>query len=78
MQDAGSGAQGVEAVPARKGWSRLGSALARGRDGNAPDRIFRLVTSLFAALAILALGAMAWVMFKAAVPVRLPLRHWSM
>lgn len=47
---------------------RLGRAFVLGREVNGPDRVFRMITALFATGAILALGAMAWVMFRDSLP----------
>jgi len=54
------------AIPAWMG--RLGRAIVHGREGNGPDRVFRMTTALFAATAILTLGAMAWVMTRESLP----------
>ncbi len=57
-----------ETEPSPSRLARLWRAILHGNEVNGPDRVFRGITALFAVLAVLALGAMAWVMFREAVP----------
>jgi len=57
-----------ETDPTHPWMVRLWRAFINGREVNGPDRIFRIVTALFAATAIVTLGAMAWIMFKESIP----------
>ena len=58
----------LDTEPTQSWVVRLGRAFILGREVNGPDRIFRMITALFAVAAVLALGAMAWVMFKESFP----------
>jgi len=61
-----AGTPEVENAPS---WvANLWRAFVHGREVNGPDRIFRIITAVFAAAAIATLLAMAWVMFKESVP----------
>lgn len=53
---------------------RLWQAFVNGNEVNGPDRVFRVITAVFAASAILALAAMAWVMFRESIP---SLKHFG-
>lgn len=57
-----------ETDPTHSWLVRLWRAFIHGREVNGPDRIFRIVTAVFAATAIVTLGAMAWIMFKESIP----------
>lgn len=57
-----------EMEPAQSWVLRLWRAFVHGREVNGPDRVFRAVTAIFAVAAIVALGAMAWIMAKESVP----------
>ena len=58
----------LETEPTISWWARFWRAFVHGREVNGPDRVFRIITAVFAAIAIITLAAMAWVMFKEAIP----------